>query len=103
MAPQNGETQFSKSPTAAQVRKGKHARRPGEPVDDNEPAASPLGADDEAAGRSAEARRLESAMRSDPDPEGKARTFMESGWMPVVGLLGFAAFLALLIAALLIS
>lgn len=103
MASRTRETKSSKSPTTPQIRTGKHARRPGEPVDDNEPAASPLGTDDEAAGRPAEPSRIQSAAQSDPGPEEKGRNFAESSWMPAIGLLAFAAFLALLIAALMIS
>jgi len=103
MAPRVPDPGPARSPTTAQVREGQHAQRPGEPVAENEPAASPLGTDDEAAGRAPNKRRLQSAMKSLPDSGAHDRHFLGTSWMPVVALLVFAAFLALLIAALLIS
>lgn len=95
-----------KDPTSAQVRKGKHTKRPGEPVVENEPAASPLGTDDEAAGRPPESERVRSAVDSDPraerpiagaDRHNRPTSF---AWIGVVALL---AFILLLIAALMLA
>lgn len=94
-------------PTSAQVRKGKHVRRPGEPVVENEPAASPLGTDDEAAGRPPGPQRVKSAVEDDPRMDAPASRIDRPAPRPTpyawIGLAAFAAFAALLIAALMLG
>lgn len=94
-------------PTTSQVRKGKHTRRPGEPVVENEPAASPLGTDDEAAGRPPEPERVKSAVDNDPvtggEPHEIDRHAPRPSLMAWVAVAAVAAFAALILAALMLS
>lgn len=103
----HGAEKESQSPTTAQVRKGKHAKRPGEPVVENEPAASPLGTDDEAAGRPAGPDRVKSAVENDPSPTAPPEELDRPSARPssygLIALFALAAFLALVIAALMLG
>ena len=97
----------SDAPNSAEVRRGKHTRRPGEPVVENEPAASPLGTDDEAAGRPPEDNRVRGAVEGDPKTAEPHDRFDQAATRPtkygMIALLALAAFLALVIAALMLG
>lgn len=96
-----------KTPTTAQVREGKHTQRPGEPVVENEPAASPLGTDDEAAGRPPEGERVESAVDHDPATLGEPHEIDRHAPRPSLlawaAVAAVAAFGALILAALMLG
>lgn len=95
------------TPNTAEVRRGKHTKRPGEPVAENEPAASPLGTDDEAAGRPPRGERVREAAGADPAPDDPGDRFEQAATRPtkygLIALLALAAFLALVIAALMLG